>query len=231
MDVSSEIGGVATLIGEPARAVMLWSLLDGEARPAGELALQANVSAQSASTHLAKLLKAGLLSVERRGRHRYYRLGNPEVAHAVEALVALLPSARRPGSAAVPMWSRTPELAYARRCYDHLAGKVAVAIADGLLRKGWLVRAGKDFTVAEKGAHALCELEIDVAELATRRRVLARQCLDWSERRPHVAGALGGALLERLLARRWVASVRGSRILRVTLDGRAALNGLLSLGL
>ncbi len=228
MDVRKDLAEIAALIGEPTRVVMLWSLLGGQARPASELAFYANVSAQNASAHLARLVEAGMLAVEARGRHRFYRLAGAEVAHAVEALAALAPAAKE--MAGLPR-GQTPDLKYARACYDHLAGRVAVEICAALEDKGYLTASGADFEVTGKGEKLFRDLGIEIGELRQQRRAFARQCPDWSERRPHLAGALGAALLEQMLRRGWIARVRSSRIIRVTTRGREDIYKLLKLTL
>jgi len=207
---------------------MLWSLLGGQARPASELAFYANVSAQNASAHLARLVGAGMLTVESRGRHRYYRLAGAEVAHAIEALAALAPSARGMADLAP---RQTPDLKYARTCYDHLAGRVAVEICAALKDKGYLSPVGADFEVTSKGEKLFHDLGMEISELKQERRAFARQCPDWSERRPHIAGALGAALLEQMFRRGWIEQVRSSRIVRVTTKGKEDIYKLLRLTL
>jgi hypothetical protein len=165
--------------------------------------------------------------VEPRGRHRYYRIARAEVGLAVEALAALVPAAHH---GRVPP-RQTAELKHARRCYDHLAGVLAIDIADAMRSKGWLIAENDSFAVTPNGAEPLRALGIDVAALSAQRRPFARQCLDWSERRPHIAGALGAALLQALLERRWLTGVRDTRALRLTMAGRDALSSLLGLTL
>lgn len=221
------IADVAALIGEPTRAAILLALLDGSARPAGELARAAGLSAAATSLHLAKLTHARLLVVRQEGRHRYYRLASDGVANALEALGVLAPAPRM--SRAI-----SPEkaaLRAARTCYDHLAGVLGVALAEKLERER-LVRADgpSAYAVTSLGAAWLSEFfAIDVASLAQERRPFARRCLDWTERRPHVAGALGAAMLDRVIAMRWAERRKGTRALVVTNRGRRAL-GELGLG-
>jgi len=228
MDVKTDLTEIAALIGEPTRVVMLWSLVGGQARPASELAFCANVSAQNASAHLARLVEAGMLAVEARGRHRYYCLAGAEVAHAIEALAALAPSAKE---AAGSPPRQTPDLKYARTCYDHLAGRMAVEICAALKDKGYLTPVDAEFEVTGKGEKLFRDLGIEIGELRQQRRAFARQCQDWSERRPHIAGALGAALLERMFQRGWIARVRSSRVVRVTAKGREDVYKLLKLTL
>jgi DNA-binding transcriptional ArsR family regulator len=228
MNVKKDLAEIAALIGEPTRVVMLWSLCGGQTRPASELAFYANVSAQNASSHLARLVEAGLLAVEARGRHRFYRLAGAEVAHAIEALAALAPSAKE----IINLPSRqTPDLKYARACYDHLAGRVAVEICAALENKGYLAPVGAEFEVTRKGEKLFHDLGIDLSELRQQRRAFARQCQDWSERRPHIAGALGAAMLEQMFQRGWIARIRSSRVLRVTAKGREDVYKLLKINL
>src|SRR5262245_20940030 len=228
MDVKKDLAKTAALIGEPTRIVMLWSLMEGQARPASELAFYANVSAQNASAHLARLVEAGMLAVEARGRHRYYRLASAEVAHAIEALAALAPPAKQ--AAGLPP-GQTADLKYARICYDHLAGRLAVEICATLEDKGCLKPVDADFEITNKGEKLFRDLGIEIGELRQQRRAFARQCQDWSERRPHIAGALGAALLERMFQRGWIARVRSSRVVRVTAKGREDVYKLLKLTL
>ena len=222
LSVVHRIRAVAALLGEPARAVMLWSLLEGRSKPSSELASCANVSAQSASGHLAKLLSAGLLTVSRRGRHRFYQLANGDVAAAVESLAVLVPRDRLTRLPPRP----APMLRYARSCYDHLAGTLGVEITEALQRKRWLLPQGKEYVVTASGRRGLAAVGIEFSAMSASRRALARQCLDWSERRPHLAGSVGAALFTALLTAKWIARVRGSRAVRVTNEGRRELNAV-----
>lgn len=215
------IARIGALIGVPARANMLAALMDGRALTATELTLAAGVSAQTASSHLAKLTEAGLLAAAQQGRHRYYRLAGPEVAEFLEPLTRLV------GHRPVP--HRRPskqllELRAARMCYDHLAGQLGVAIGQSLQARGLLAPEGTDFRLTEAGQDFLEGLGLDVAAARTRRRAFARQCLDWSERRPHLGGALGAALAQTLLDRKWIRRDLKGRKVTVTPGGRAALD-------
>jgi DNA-binding transcriptional ArsR family regulator len=213
------IADVASLVGEPTRAAILLALLDGRALSAGELARAAKLSAPATSLHLAKLTHGRLLIVQKQGRHRYYRLANADVAHVLEALgtVATAPRPARPVS------QPRSVLRAARTCYDHLAGSLSVELAALLERDRILDSSSVGvFDVSHHGARWFADvMQIDVSELAQARRPLARKCLDWTERRPHVGGALGAAVLECLFARHWVARVSGCRALRITTRGRA----------
>ena len=221
MTARYSLADVAALIGEPTRAAMLLGLLDGGALTATELARLANLSAPATSLHLGKLARGGLIVVQPAGRHRYYRLAGGDVGHALEALGAI-------ATAAPPARALSPEraaLRAARACYDHLAGVVAIELADALERARVLHAIDdRQYRVTPAGARWFHDaLAIDVAALAGARRPLARRCLDWTERRPHLAGALGAAILERFLERRWVARIRASRALRITPRGATAI--------
>jgi len=208
---------LANLLADPARCSMLASLLDRRALTAGELALRANVSPQAASAHLTKLTGRRLITVETQGRHRYFRLANAEVAEMLEAFgkVCVLPDASDRGEQSPVLDS----LRFARSCYDHLAGKLAVDLTDAMLRSKWVTMGADEFKLNAKGRERLMIFGLDIDKLAHQRRSFARRCLDWTERRPHVAGALGGALLERVQHLKWVVPLRGSRALRVTQAG------------
>ena len=213
---------LGALIGDPARAAMLWTLMDGTAKPAGELAYVAGASAQSASQHLAKMIEAGLLLQEVQGRHHYYRIARPEVATALEALMAAVGTAPQPR--AVPAARRTPEeLRYARTCYDHLAGELGVGIYDAMRADKLLEGDVKDIHITPAGQRWLGKLGIDKESLQGKRRALACGCLDWSERRHHLAGTLGAALLTAMLGQGWLTRSKKNRAVRVTPGGAAAL--------
>lgn len=210
----------AALIGDPARANILAALMDGKARTASELAFVAGVSPQTTSAHLAKLTQGRLLSLERQGRHRYYRLAGAEVAEVLEALTRVAvkgPPRHRPTG------PRDAAMREARTCYDHLAGRLGVALTDALLARGDLIPNGRDFTPSPAGEAFFAAFGIDLDAARRKRRAFARVCIDWSERRPHLAGALGAALAERCLALDWIAPLADSRALRITAKGR---NGL-----
>ncbi|RJG07446.1 transcriptional regulator [Noviherbaspirillum cavernae] len=221
MESATGIATVAALLGDPARAAMLWLLIDGRARPAGELAFAANVSAQSASGHLSKLVHAQLLQVETQGRHRYYRLADHTVALALESLAAISP---RPAVRALLASKGTPPaMRFARTCYDHLAGELAVTLLLKMENKGWLRRADKSFALSPRGEKAFEDLGIDLDALRGSKRQFACGCLDWSERQFHLGGALGAALLQQLLQRRWLMRVQKTRVLQLSPQGREGL--------
>ena len=215
-----DISRLASLLADPGRARMLLLLLDGGSYPASELAQHAGLSAQAASNHLAKLLQGGAVKVEQHGRHRYYLLANAAIAQALEALSAAAhgQDLKKPAASRV-----APTLRLARTCYDHLAGKLGIAIADGMQAHGWLaLDEERQFEVTAAGRGWFAEA-LGVAEPASGRRPPARACLDWSERRPHLAGAYGAALCREFLARSWVERRQDGRALRITPAGLAFL--------
>ena len=222
MSVDPSFALVGALIGVPARANMMAALMDGRAQTASELAFVAGVTPQTASSHLAKLTDAGLLAVERQGRHRYYRLAGPAVAEALEPLSHLAPATRAPERRHTQL-RRVGELRMARFCYDHLAGRLGVALTDSLQQRRFLRREAGDFRLGPKGRAFLEDLGIDVAAAEGERRHFARCCLDWSERRPHLGGALGAALAAHLIERRWLRRDRTPRKAVVTALGLGEL--------
>jgi DNA-binding transcriptional ArsR family regulator len=221
METSTAMHGVAAvgeLFGDPARAAILVALLDGRARTAGELALAGNVSAQSASGHLSKLTAGGLLVVRSQGRHRYYALANAEVAHALEA-AGSVGTQRTKGGEARFAGARMGEadIRMARSCYDHLAGIVAVDLTRRLEASGAIRASGQwEYELGRNGGEFFGKLGVDVEAVRRGRRAFARRCLDWTERKPHLAGALGAAMFARLVELSWVARKKDSRVVRVT---------------
>ncbi|OAS22270.1 ArsR/SmtB family transcription factor [Methylobacterium platani] len=214
---------IAALVGDPARAGMLAALMDGRVLTAAELARAASVTPQTASGHLAQLTQAGLLAVARQGRHRYHRLASPAVARMLEGVMAVAAGPPAPPRAPAIRLPRDAALREARTCYDHLAGRLAVAMAESLVARG-AVELGEDGgAVTPAGEAVLAGLGIDLAAAASGRRMFCRPCLDWSERRPHIAGALGAALLATCLERGWLRRTEGSRAVAVTPGGRLAL--------
>ena len=205
MHGDADLAEPARLMGEPARAAMLVALLDGRSLPASELAGVAGVSASTASTHLAQLLAGGLVTDRRLGRHRYFTLASADVANAVEALQLIAP---RRAVSSYAQSASAERLALARSCYDHFAGRLALDLADALVREGAIT------PLAER-----LGLDEGIAAAGSSRRPVLRGCLDWTERRPHVAGRLGAHVLERLIVEGWVERRRGDRSLRVTEEG------------
>ena len=209
---------IAQLIGDPVRANILWTLLDGRAYTASELAAAVDTSAPNCSMHLAKLIKADLLTVEAQGRHRYYTFSRPEVAYAVEALAALAPARSRDA-----VEKEDPPIRICRSCYDHLAGRVGVEVAEALVQQKLLVPENKQFLLTQKGIRWFAEKGIDTTALQRQRRNFSRTCLDWTERRPHLAGSLGAALLRLMLDEQWLRKKSNSRAMTVTPKGQKAL--------
>ncbi|EJL02108.1 MULTISPECIES: helix-turn-helix transcriptional regulator [Pseudomonas] len=215
------VSQVAAAIAEPARTRMLCALMDGHARTSTELASIAEVSASTASAHLAKLKDLALVRLHIQGRHRYYSLADPRVAQALEALMVI-------GQNAAPTFTpRTPDrLQFARTCYDHMAGTLAVRLHDHMIEAGWLVEGeGPDYRLSEAGEGLFAGLGIDVQALAIQRRRFACPCLDWSMRRPHLGGALGAALLQLAIKRKWLIQDLDSRALGLTASGRREMAG------
>jgi DNA-binding transcriptional ArsR family regulator len=217
----TDIAAVGALIGDPSRAQMLEALMGGRALAAGELARAAGIGASTASEHLARLRDGGLVEVVAQGRHRYYRIAGPEVGAALEALSHVAPP--RPVST-LRQAGHARALGFARTCYDHLAGVCGVALHDALLGRDWLTPA---YDVTPPGELALAGWGVDVAAARARRRSFARPCLDWTERRPHLAGALAAGITDGLIDRGWFARrASDSRALRLTDAGRAGLEEL-----
>jgi DNA-binding transcriptional ArsR family regulator len=202
------IASIAALMGDPARANMLTALLDGRALTVSELAHAAGVSLPTASGHLSKLDQAGLLTAEKQGRHRYFRLSGPDVAQAMEALMNL---AQRTGAVRVRTGPNDAALRTARICYDHLAGERAVRLMQRLL-DGALIVGDGPARLTPAGRAAFHKLGVDLEALDRGRRPLCRACLDWSERKSHLGGALGAALLDHILARGWATRGEGRLI-------------------
>jgi DNA-binding transcriptional ArsR family regulator len=212
-----DISEPAALIGDATRASFLMALSEADALPASELARRASVTASTASIQLAKLVQGGLLTVEQHGRHRYYALADPAIATAIESLAVIAPQ-RPPRSL---RQSRIgADLQAARTCYDHLAGALGVSLFDALLKERLLT---KELEPTKKGARRLADLGVDVEAAASGRRAFARRCLDWSERRHHLSGALGAALATRFFDLGWIERLPSSRAVRITPTGETEL--------
>lgn len=218
-----DIASLAALLGDPARAAMLTALMGGQALTAGELAAEAGITAQTASAHLARLAGAGLVVREVQGRHRYARLAGPEVAEALEGLMGL---AARTGRLRTRPGPRDEAMRRARVCYDHLAGEMGVRLHDALVTSGALVAAPEGLALTPEGRAWLAGQGVDVCALEARRRPLCRTCLGWSERRHHLAGSVGAALLSLMLARGWATRDLQSRAVLFGEAGRARFEAL-----
>jgi DNA-binding transcriptional ArsR family regulator len=215
---------IAALAGDPARAGMLHALMDGRALTASELARVAGIAPQTASGHLSRMIAAGLLGVEKQGRHRYHRLASPAVARMMESIMQVASSGEmsRPRLSVGP---RDGALRAARTCYDHLAGHLGVALADALVAGGYAELASDAGLVTAAGIELFGRVGIDIDALVTRRvkrstRVLCRPCLDWSERRPHLAGAVGAALCTHSFVQGWIRPIDGTRAVTITPKGQ-----------
>ena len=220
------IATIAALIGDPARANILSALMGGQALTAGELSWHAGVGAPTTSGHLAKLSEAGLLAVERQGRHRYYRLADPDVASVLEGLEGL---AARAGHLRVRTGPKDPALRRARVCYDHLAGDLGVQMFDSMKEQKLLRQKKDDIELTPEGERFLSDaLQITAEQLAHPRRPLCKTCLDWSERRHHLAGTLGAAMLNRFTELKWAARdpTPGSRVVNFTRAGEKRFTSL-----
>ncbi|HLZ29495.1 MAG TPA: helix-turn-helix transcriptional regulator [Chloroflexota bacterium] len=217
-----DLAAIGALLGDQSRAVILAELMNGRALTATELAAAAGIAPPTASEHLARLVGGKLLTVEVQGRHRYFRIRSAEIADVLEALGTLAP--RRPRTGDVVDGVR-----FARACYDHLAGLLAVRVRQRLLDQEFLVQDGVEHHLTPTGETLCASFGLDLERARSGRRSFARACLDWSERQPHIAGGLGAALLRRLLERRWLARCVGSRELELTAEGREGLAELLGL--
>jgi len=217
MKLGPDIARLAALIGDPARANMLQALSGGQALTAGELAREAGVTAQTASSHLAKLEAGGLLTRRRQGRHGYFALSGPDVAEALEQLTGL---AERTGHRRTRPGPRDPALRRARVCYDHLAGEAGVAMLDALVADGRVADEDGSLVLTQKGRAFARTLGAVLPERG--RRPLCKACLDWSERRSHLAGVFGAALLDRIYALGWARRLEGARVVVFSAPGLAA---------
>ena len=218
---------IAALVAEPSRARMLAFLLSGEYASAGELARTASVGAATASAHLLKLVDAGLLVCEPRGRHRYFRIADADVAHALEALAMVAERSSHDRTWSAPARLRLRE---ARCCYGHLAGRRGVALLEHLLAHGWLAEAADGYALTDAGVAGLDGLGFDAAPLrANAVHRIAYPCLDWSERRDHLAGKLASGLLTHFIERGWLRRIGAERALELTPPGQQALAPLLAL--
>jgi DNA-binding transcriptional ArsR family regulator len=215
----ADIAAAAALLAEPARATLVSAVMHDGALPASDLAARAGVTPSTASEHLARLVAGGFLASEKQGRHRYYRLAEPAVAAAVEALALVAP---QPPVRSLREATQSELLRHARTCYDHLAGRVGVAVARSLEADGTLVLRDEDYVIGSAADARLAKLGIDLGGL-NGRRPLVRACLDWSEREPHVAGALGAAIASRFFELGWIKRRDRNRSVETTPDGLAGL--------
>jgi DNA-binding transcriptional ArsR family regulator len=217
MSSESRLAATAALVGDPARAAILNALMDGRALTAGELARIARVTPQTASEHLAKLTGAGMLAVAKQGRHRYHKLASAQVAAMLEGILAVAPSAPR----SELVGPRDEAVRRARTCYDHLAGEIAVQITDRLIERAQLELTSDGAALTPRGVELLTRLDLELPRATAHR--FCRPCLDWSERRPHIAGVVGRALCAMYLTRGWLRRVPDSRAVTVTPVGKREL--------
>lgn len=225
MSEQPDIAFVGSLLGDEARAAILSSLMDGRSLTARELAVGAGVTPQTASFHLNKLTQAGLLEIHPQGRHRFYRLASKQIRSAIEALLVAIP-----GSLAKPAAKRKNDVCFARTCYSHLAGYLGLAVTARLQEMSVIKAiADDDFDVLPKGESFFRKIGIDLTSIKQGRRLFARQCLDWSERQPHLGGALGQAFIDQLLKRQWLRKKRNGREIYVTDAGYGGFKRLLGI--
>jgi DNA-binding transcriptional ArsR family regulator len=230
MASNAEFAEVAALAGDPARAGMLHALMDGRALTASEQAHVAGITAQTASGHLARLTRAGLLAVEQQGRHRYHRLASPAVAQMMESIMQVAARAR-PEQRKIFTGPRDAALREARTCYDHLAGRLGVSLADALVDRGHIELTPDAGLVTDSGMALLTRLGIDLDTALRTKRLLCRPCLDWSERRPHLAGRVGAALCAHFLDGGWIRRIDGTRAVAITPKGQRNFRDALGLRL
>ena len=229
MSTTTQFAMVASLAGDPGRAAMLHALLDGRALTASELASVAGIAPQTASGHLAQMTEVGLITATKQGRHRYHRLASPAVAEMLESIMRVAADTA-PARTKLVVGPRNAALRAARTCYDHIAGKLGVALSEALVGRGFVELEADAGAVTKRGLAFFVRHGIGVeAQGAKRTRVLCRPCLDWSERRPHLAGRLGAALCAHCFAQGWVKRIKDTRALAVTPKGRAALRDVFHL--
>lgn len=227
MKEGPDIAHIAALIGDPARANMLTALMSGKALTVSELAEESGVTIQTASSHLSKLDDGGLLRPRKQGRHKYFSLANDDVAHVLEGLMGL---AARSGHLRKRTGPKDAALRQARVCYNHLAGDMGTQMFDSLIAQGHLVLDGDDLNLTRSGGVFIAEFGIDVATLRKSKSPLCRECLDWSERRSHLAGCLGRALLSRFEDLSWVKRDQKTRVVSFSTNGANEFERLFSVG-
>lgn len=224
--IEQTFGKIAGLIGEKSRAIMLWNLLDGRAYTATELAICADISKQACSNHLSKLVEGNLLTIESHGRHKYYRFANDRVAHAVENIAYLLPDL-----CYFEQFNRKPAegIKKARTCYDHIAGSLGVKITTAMLKKEIITERDEKYIITTEGELWFESFGINLLELQKMKRRFAYPCLDWSERKHHIAGAVGAAIFNALLHKDWLRKKEHTRELLITPTGRMELSDKLNI--
>ncbi|QNR67990.1 winged helix-turn-helix transcriptional regulator [Paenibacillus peoriae] len=226
MSTKSNIAMIASLVSERSRAAILTALLDGRFHTASELAHMAGIKPQTASFHLAKMTEAQVVTVEKQGRHRYFGIQDPEVAQVMESLLSIAPP--------VPIKSfkhasENEALRLARTCYDHVAGQLGVQLMSFFIQKGILSEDQDGLYITEPGETFFTDFQIDLTQTRQKRRSFSHKCLDWSERRHHLAGALGNALLDRLFELNWIERLPTTRAIRITADGKRGIKEIFSI--
>ncbi|UGX86939.1 ArsR/SmtB family transcription factor [Phyllobacterium meliloti] len=230
MSNNARFAEIAALAGDPGRASMLTGLMDGRALTASELAHLAGITAQTASSHLMRMTEAGLLQVEKQGRHRYHRLASPAVAQMIESIMQVATPVA--STKIVRTGPKDAALRAGRTCYDHLAGKLGVSITDALVGAGHLDLGLDAGELTDSGMSLFDRLGMDVGSITRKKgRILCRPCLDWSERRPHLAGAIGAALCSHCFDKDWIRRVEGTRAVSVTPNGQRQLRESLGVNL
>ncbi|KPD10048.1 ArsR family transcriptional regulator [Aneurinibacillus migulanus] len=217
MNTNPNVGIVAALVSEASRAAILTVLLDGRFHPASELAYMAGITPQTASFHLTKMVNANIVTVEKQGRHRYYGIQNQEVAQVMESFLSIAPQIE---IKSLKHALEDKAMRFARTCYDHLAGNLGVQLADFLIKADIICEENDEYAVTEKGEKFFTAFQIDLKKIRSKRRSFSHKCLDWSERRHHLAGALGNALLERLLELNWIQRLPKTRAIKITPNGK-----------
>ncbi|MBM7583669.1 DNA-binding transcriptional ArsR family regulator [Bacillus pakistanensis] len=217
MNANPNVAKVASLVSETSRATILTVLLDGRFHTASELSYMAGIKPQTASFHLAKMVEAKVVSVQKQGRHRYYGIQDHEVAHVMESFLSLAPPVE---IKSLKQSSEDKAIRYARTCYDHIAGNLGVQLTDYFINNRYILEESNGFSVTEKGEEFFKTFQIDLNIVKKKKRSFSHKCLDWSERRFHLAGALGNALLERLLELNWIQRIPKTRAIKVTPAGK-----------
>ena len=224
-NIEQDFSKITSLIGEKSRSIMLWNLLDGRAYTATELAICANISRQSCSNHLLKMVEANLLTVVKQGRHKYFKLANENVARVIESIGYLLPQKNQIKKQITK--NEKKGIKYARTCYDHLAGKIAVEITESLMKNEIIIFRPDKYEISEKGKKWFRNLAVNTDELQNVKRKFAFPCLDWSERKFHIGGALGAAILDLFIQKGWVRKSKFSREITLTGIGELELSKIL----
>ena len=225
MDAARTVEGLAALLASPPRRRILEVLLDGHPRSATELAIISRVAFNTASTHLSRLVEAGFVSFERSGRHRFYRIAEPRISDVIETMYESLPDPQEPPARLLT------EIEAARTCYDHLAGRLGSSLTYAMISRGYLTPHEKEFLLSEEGQSFCLRLGIDLRAVRRQRRMFARRCLDWTDKRDHLGGALGAALTKNYFAMEWLRPGSRPRLVEVTPQGVRAFQNHLGLAL